>query len=64
MEILTIKRLPQTEEELTLLKELFGESIIINLYDEEGNEPIGFRKATDLEVKFLNELKEVLERRN
>lgn len=61
MNILTVKRLPQTEEEMNLIKEFFGE-VVYNLYDESANEPLGFRAATNLEIKFLSELKEILEK--
>ena len=61
MTIVTLKRLPQSQEEINLLTELFGEGLIFNLFDENGKEPVGFREATDLELKFLSELKERLE---
>lgn len=62
MNILTVKRLPTNEEELTFLKDFFGEDIIINLYNEKEDEPIGFRKSTPLEIKFLSEMKAALEK--
>jgi predicted HTH domain antitoxin len=59
MNILTVKRLPETEQEMDIIKEFFGE-VVFNLYDENGYEPIGFRSATSLEVKFINELQEIM----
>ena len=61
MKILTVKRLPTNEVELGLLKEMFDENIIINLQDEGGVEPLGLREATQLEIKFLDEMKKILE---
>jgi hypothetical protein len=64
MKILTIKRLPQTQEEMDLLKDMFGDGLIYNLFDEGSKEPLGLREATDLEIKFLSELKTILENQN
>lgn len=59
MNILTVKRLPTTEQEMDIIKEFFGE-VVFNLYDETGSEPIGLRAATSLEVKFINDLQEIM----
>jgi len=64
MKILTVKRLPTNEDELNLLKELFGDDITINIQDEEGVEPLGLRSATKLEIRFLDEMRRLLENRS
>ena len=61
MNILTVKRLPENEIELNTLKEMFGEDIVVNLQDELSIEPLGLRSATQLEIKFLEEMKKLME---
>lgn len=61
MNILTVKRLPENEIELNILKEMFGQDIVVNLQDEGLIEPLGLRSATQLEIKFLEEMKKLME---
>ena len=61
MKILTVKRLPENEIELNILKEMFGQDIVVNLQDELSIEPLGLRNATQLEIKFLEEMKKLME---
>lgn len=62
MKILTVKRLPTSEQEMDIVKEFFeeGEEVIFNIYD--GSEPLGLRSATALEKKFISELKTIMEK--
>lgn len=66
MKILTVKRLPTSEEEMNIVKEFFddGEEIVFNIFNDVEGEPMGLRSATGLEVKFLEQLKTIMEKQN